>query len=45
MKIARIEDYHRMQRELKKTKEVKQMLENASEGTADTQRRLMDDYS
>lgn len=44
MKIARVEEYHRMNSELKKTKELREMLRDASEGNAEAQRRLMGNH-
>jgi len=44
IKIARIEEYHRLKRELEKSKEVRRMLEKADEGDALTQRRLMNSH-
>lgn len=44
MKLERVEDYHRMNNELKKTKELRMMLESAAQGDAETQRRLMNDH-
>ena len=41
MKIARIEEYHRMKNELAKTREMREMLQSADRGKAETQRRLM----
>ena len=40
-KIAKIEEYHRMRRELEKTKETREMLESADHGDSGMQRRLL----
>ena len=41
MKIARIEEYERMKNELRKTREIKELLKDADKHGSQTQRRLM----
>ena len=45
MKIARIDEYHRVKRELEKTREIREMLQGADKNGAQTQRNLMNDPS
>ena len=45
MKIARIEEYNRMKSELKKTRDVREMLQGADKSGSQTQRRLMNSPS
>ena len=45
LKIARIEEYERMKNELRKTREIKEMLQDADKHGSHTQRRLMNSPS